>query len=130
MMMKKVLIILVILVTSINCSNNDDSFLREEGAPNAVDDAAVTEMDTPIVITVLSNDKAGNNPIDITSVVIEKNATNGTTDVNATTGEITYIPNPDFSGTDTFIYKVCDNGNPSLCDTATVTITVIDLDGD
>lgn len=128
--MKKVLIVLVILATSLSCSNNDDSFLRAEGAPNAVDDAASTDMDTPIVISVLSNDVAGAKPIDITSVVIQKNATNGTTDVNTNTGKITYIPNQDFEGTDTFNYTVCDNGNPKLCDTATVTITVIDIIGD
>lgn len=125
--MKKALIVLVILVSSLSCSNNDDSFLRSEGAPNAVDDTASTDMDTPVVITVLSNDVAGDKPIDKTSVVIQKNATNGTTDVNTNTGEITYIPNPEFEGTDTFKYTVCDNGDPKLCDSATVTITVIDL---
>lgn len=128
--MKKALIVLVILVSGLSCSNNDDSFLRAEGAPNAVDDAASTEMDTPIVIRVLSNDVAGANPIDITSVVIQKNATNGTTDVNTNTGEITYIPNPEYEGTDTFKYTICDNGDPKLCDTATVTINVIDIIGD
>ena len=39
-------------------------------------------------------------------------------------GTITYTPDADFFGTDSFTYEVCDNGTPSLCDTATVTITV------
>lgn len=30
----------------------------------------------------------------------------------------------DFIGTDTFIYQLCDNGIPSLCDTAKVTIVI------
>ena len=38
-------------------------------------------------------------------------------------GTITYTPDPGYSGTDTFVYQVCDTG--ALCDTATVTITVV-----
>ncbi|MCF2970115.1 cadherin-like domain-containing protein, partial [Synechococcus sp. Nb3U1] len=49
---------------------------------------------------------------------------NGTVSVNPLTGEITYTPNPSFTGTDTFVYEVCDNGSTPLCDTATVTVTV------
>jgi hypothetical protein len=40
---------------------------------------------------------------------------------------ITYSPNPDFSGSDSFVYEVCDQGegsSESLCDTATVYVTV------
>jgi hypothetical protein len=35
---------------------------------------------------------------------------------------VTYIPDPDFSGTDTFSYQVCDSGGD--CSTATVTVVV------
>jgi LPXTG-motif cell wall-anchored protein len=48
---------------------------------------------------------------------------NGTVVVNGNT-TITYTPDPDWSGIDTFTYQVCDNGGIPLCDTATVTITV------
>jgi len=37
-------------------------------------------------------------------------------------GTITYTPNPDFCGTDSFTYKACDPAG--ACDTATVTIHV------
>jgi len=37
-------------------------------------------------------------------------------------GTITYTPNPDFCGTDSFTYKACDPSG--ACDTATVTIHV------
>jgi hypothetical protein len=37
-------------------------------------------------------------------------------------GTITYTPNPDFCGTDSFTYQACDPSG--ACDTATVTITV------
>ncbi len=46
-------------------------------------------------------------------------------------GSFTYVPNPGFTGTDTFTYEVCDDSNSNLCDTAVVTITVFDdYDGD
>jgi uncharacterized repeat protein (TIGR01451 family) len=37
---------------------------------------------------------------------------------------MTYTPDPNFTGTDTFDYTACDDGTPALCDTATVTVTV------
>ena len=40
-------------------------------------------------------------------------------------GDFTYQPVLDFRGPDTFIYRICDNGTPSLCSTATVTINVV-----
>ena len=39
-------------------------------------------------------------------------------------GDYTYQPVIDFQGTDTFTYQVCDNGTPSLCSIAKVTIVV------
>jgi len=39
-------------------------------------------------------------------------------------GDFIYQPIIDFMGTDSFIYQICDNGNPSLCSTAIVTIVV------
>ncbi len=40
-------------------------------------------------------------------------------------GDFTYQPVLDFRGTDSFTYRICDNGTPSLCATAIVTITVV-----
>ena len=40
-------------------------------------------------------------------------------------GSFTYTPNPGFTGMDTFCYEICDDGMPSLCDTACVIIDVI-----
>jgi len=36
---------------------------------------------------------------------------------------VTYTPNPDFTGTDTFTYQVCDSGGN--CSTGTVTVVVV-----
>ncbi len=48
-------------------------------------------------------------------------AANGTLTDNGN-GTITYTPDPPFNGSDTFVYEICDT--TTLCDTATVTITV------
>ncbi len=66
--------------------------------------------------------------------------TNGSVTVNTTTGQITYTPNNGFTGTDTLVYQICDDGTPlpATCDTAMVVITVlpcgtdltVDCDGD
>jgi VCBS repeat-containing protein len=40
-------------------------------------------------------------------------------------GSITYAPDSNLHGTDTFTYEVCDGGDPALCNSATVTMTVI-----
>ncbi|KQY57435.1 hypothetical protein ASD30_14675 [Nocardioides sp. Root140] len=39
-------------------------------------------------------------------------------------GDFTYTPNLGFQGTDTFLYNVCDDDTPSLCDEGRATITV------
>ncbi len=81
-----------------------------------VDDFAVTNEGTPVTVNVIANDTDidGNDA----TLVSATNGTNGTTSVNPATGEVTYTPNPGFSGPDTFTYTNSE-GN-----TATVTITV------
>ena len=44
--------------------------------------------------------------------------------VNPGDGTITYTPDPNFVGVDSFMYSICDNGIPILCDTALVVVTV------
>lgn len=39
-------------------------------------------------------------------------------------GGFGYAPAPGFAGHDSFDYEVCDNGDPSLCDTATVSVEI------
>lgn len=41
----------------------------------------------------------------------------------AADGSFTYVPDKNFTGVDSFVYQICDNGLPGLCDTATVYIT-------
>ena len=92
-------------------------------APIANNDLASTNEDAPVVINVLGNDTDVEG-LNIGSVTITVQPANGTVSVNPTTGAITFTPAPNFFGTTTFTYQVCDNGTPVLCDDAVVTITV------
>ncbi|MBW7864418.1 MAG: tandem-95 repeat protein, partial [Candidatus Hydrogenedentes bacterium] len=94
--------------------------------PVAVDDAAATDEDTPVTVDVLDNDSDVDGVPLPASVVVVQAPASGTTLVEPVTGAITYIPGPDFNGTDSFVYRVTDDGFPlpALTGTATVTITV------
>ncbi len=89
--------------------------------PVASDDTAATDEDTPVAIDVLANDSDVEGGLDPSSVTVTQTPLNGTVVVNAD-GSVTYSPNADFNGTDSFTYEVCDTDG--LCDTATVTVTV------
>ena len=93
-------------------------------APVANGDTATTDEDTPVVINVPSNDTDADGNLDETSVTIVTPPSNGTVTIDPVTGEVTYTPDPNFHGTDTLIYSICDTGMPVLCDTALVIITV------
>uniref|UniRef100_UPI002492B708 gliding motility-associated C-terminal domain-containing protein n=1 Tax=Winogradskyella flava TaxID=1884876 RepID=UPI002492B708 len=47
-----------------------------------------------------------------------------TVNIDPNTGVFTYTPNAGFTGQDSFMYTICDDGTPQACDTATVYITV------
>lgn len=86
-------------------------------APDAVDDTALTSVNTPVNINVLANDSdSDNDPLSISAVSA---ASNGTATISG--AQIAYTPTTDFTGTDTFTYTVSDGG---LSDSATVTVTV------
>jgi hypothetical protein len=89
--------------------------------PVANDDAATTAEDTPVTIDVLANDTDADGNLDPSSVSVTGGPFNGSAAVNPN-GTITYTPDPDFNGSDSFSYEVCDTA--SACDTATVLITV------
>ncbi|TXD92307.1 tandem-95 repeat protein, partial [Gillisia hiemivivida] len=88
-------------------------------APIAVDDSASVNEDTPVTISVLDNDSDVDG--DDLTVVSTTSPSNGTVVINEN-GTITYTPNDNFIGSDSFEYTISD-GNGGT-DTATVTITV------
>ena len=50
-------------------------------------------------------------------------ASSGTAVPGPTAGSVTYTPDADFNGSDSFVYEICDL--TGLCDTATVSVTVV-----
>ncbi len=104
-------------------ASSDPKDLGIEAAPpyNAINDTATTDEDTPVTIDVAANDSAGLAP---STVEISSSPANGTVVVNGD-GTVTYTPNSNFSGNDTFQYQICGlDGQPR---TATATITVNDV---
>ncbi|MCB9571896.1 MAG: tandem-95 repeat protein [Kofleriaceae bacterium] len=90
--------------------------------PVAVDDAATVAEDAAVTIDVLGNDSGlGDTPVTVTATA----PAHGTVVVNAD-GTVTYTPDADYHGADTFAYTVTDvDGDAS---TATVTIDVTPVD--
>ena len=93
--------------------------------PVAVNDSATTLADTPVDITILSNDFDVDGIIVVDSTSVITAPLNGSATINAS-GVLTYQPNPLFVGIDSLEYRICDDGNPgpSLCDTAWVYIQI------
>jgi gliding motility-associated-like protein len=109
--------------------------------PVANNDYSVTQLNTPVVTTILANDKPGNVNTTLipASIVINTAPKNGTATANkassisgssnsiksfSTNGTITYVPNTGFVGLDSLVYTVCDNANPANCEVATVYYTI------
>jgi gliding motility-associated-like protein len=93
---------------------------------DVVDDVASTDVSTPVDIDILDNDTG----IPTDGTLTTTDPTNGTVEINdngtpddITDDTITYTPNEDFEGTDTFDYTVCDA--MGTCDTASVEIDVL-----
>ncbi|HRK29120.1 MAG TPA: Ig-like domain-containing protein, partial [Chitinophagales bacterium] len=106
-----------------------------EQSITANNDFATTTAGTPVIIQVLNNDQLCLPPLpclpplntgQILSITILTPPANGVATVNTFLGSsisVTYTPNNGFTGTNTFQYIVCSVAQ-SLCDTATVTISV------
>lgn len=73
-----------------------------------------------IIISNYTNPEASNV---VYSVAIGGEPSNGTVDIiNASTGEVTYTPNPLFTGLDSFVYRVTPVGG--ISETGVINITV------
>ena len=109
-------------------ANCDTATVTVTVSPEASDDSAVTPPETAVTVDVADNDTSSLDPTTVNTTCANGSAgclnpTNGTISIDPTTGEITYTPDPGFSGDDTFIYEICEPG-PVNCVTATVTVAV------
>jgi hypothetical protein len=93
--------------------------------PVAVDDSALTVVDTPTTVDVTTNDSDPDGNLDPTTANTDcatcAEPSNGIL-INEGAGSFTYTPNPGYVGSDGFTYQVCDT--EGLCDTADVAITI------
>lgn len=93
-------------------------------APVAVDDVRTVPVNTPITIDVLNNDSDTNGLTPTLDPAGITQPESGTVSVNAD-GGITYTPNDNFVGTDSFTYTMfTTDGEVTEFATATVTINV------
>ena len=91
-------------------------------SPEAAADNAFTGVDVPVTIEVLKNDDPKNTAFDPQSVEIITSPAHGGITIGGN-GTITYTPNPGYSGTDVFTYRVKDL-NGFYTNVATVNVTV------
>jgi LruC domain-containing protein/uncharacterized repeat protein (TIGR01451 family) len=108
-----------------NIDNNSSTSTPLPG-PNAVNDNASTNLNTPVDITILENDLTGASPLNPGSITFVPGTTPPTSEgvftVNLTTGVVIFTPAVGFTGTSTVNYQVCDMN--SLCDVATIIVVV------
>ena len=93
-----------------------------------VDDVATVDEDSFVIIDVLANDT----DLPISGTLTTSNPANGTViiDDNGTPNDpsddiLTYTPNADYNGPDTFTYTVCNSFGD--CSTATVVVDVLPI---
>jgi len=95
-------------------------------APRLVGDAISTDEDTAITFSAIANDTDVDGTLDATTVAIVSEAGNGSVTIDDTTGDITYTPDANFFGVDSFTYTVADNDGVTGAP-ATVFVTVNDI---
>lgn len=93
-----------------------------------VDDIVTTDEDVSVVVDIYANDS----DLPLVGTLTTTNPTNGTVIINnnGTPNDpiddiVTYIPNPDYNGSDAFDYTVCNTFGD--CSTATVTIDILPI---
>ncbi|WP_221793391.1 tandem-95 repeat protein [Oceanobacter mangrovi] len=91
-------------------------------APLANDDSVATDEDTELLIDVAANDSDIDGSLDLTSVTLITDVTNGSLIDNGD-GTLSYTPAENYYGSDSFSYQISDN-EAGTSDTASVTITI------
>ena len=91
--------------------------------PVANPDVATTPEDTPLSIPVVANDTDVDNTWVGATLIISSNPAHGTVNVEASTGSITFTPEQDYFGNDSFTYQIKD-AEGALSNIVAVTIEV------
>ena len=110
----------------------DPRVAGDNSPPDAQDDEYMTDQDVELIVEdpaegVLANDSdPDGDPIaalEITDAITDQG---GRISINSD-GTFTYVPRLGFVGRDSYEYTVCDDQEPSLCDSAIVYIEVVEL---
>jgi uncharacterized protein YkwD len=91
--------------------------------PLAVDDQFTTDEDSQIALALLANDRDVDGSLDPRTLRIVSAPGRGAVQINSATAVVTYRPEENFAGTDSFRYMIEDNEGARSA-VATVTITV------
>lgn len=111
---------------TINTDNKDQgeiSFTLQDVQLEANDDESVTNQNTPVEIDVLTNDFSNIGESLENNLLITENPSNGNVAIGDG-GLVTYTPDMNFSGEDSFTYEICENADRLFCDQAQVSILV------
>jgi gliding motility-associated-like protein len=102
-------------------------YVDENRPPVAVADNYTGKVNTPVNGQLLANDydpDGDNIEVNVSPV---SPASSGSLTIN-TDGTFNFVPEADFTGEITFVYEICDDGEPVLCDEARVTIDIRAVD--
>ena len=113
-------------------SNNATITVRINAPPVAVDDSALTQLNTPVTLAVTANDTDSDGTIDAATVDLDP-ATAGQQTTFVVAGEgvftvdgagnVTFTPVAGFTGVSSISYTVNDNDS-AASNTATITVTI------
>jgi gliding motility-associated-like protein len=97
--------------------------------PVAIEDNYFGKKDVPVFGNLLSNDfDPDGNSITISTSPISGPSI-GVLEIN-TNGTFSYFPSNGYTGVISFVYQICDNGTPSTCSQAVVTIDIREHSGE
>lgn len=113
-----------VTVASFNTNNetNVNFGLKILTPPVASNDAASTNEDTPVTVSVTTNDNDVDGTIAVNTITLTSTTNNGTWTANSS-GIVSYTPALNFNGLASVTYSVKDN-DAQISNTATITITV------
>tara|TARA_R110002049_G_scaffold6659_11_gene41472 strand:+ start:2004 stop:4946 length:2943 start_codon:yes stop_codon:yes gene_type:complete len=119
-------VLLYDLVETINPTNKDQGeikFSLQDVKLEAKDEDVVTNQNVAIDIPVLDNDFTNAGAILEETLLITSDPSNGSI-VIGNGGVVTYTPDTNFSGDDSFTYEICENADRLFCDQAKVSVLV------
>ncbi|MGA8855081.1 MAG: endonuclease [Christiangramia sp.] len=107
-----------------NCSTASITInVADSGSPTANNDETNTVAGKSLTLNDLGDNDDLLDEAEITGV--DYSSSHGTAVLN-TDGSVTYTPEANFTGTDTFTYTVCDDDAEATCSTASVTVNVLE----